>query len=422
MIASVAAPRTEQMQEPPYARLLAGLLAVGALLVITGAVLRHDRARVRRADATLAPLRFAQKWHGTAAPLALLDDPRVLPLWGSSELAAAMPNRATEFFASYPTGFAVAPLGDRGYPVFTMALGLGSLGPALRGKRVVVSLSGTWFLGDTPSEPALPTFYSPLQVGDVLFSSGLPIELRRRIARRVMTYRLARGDQPLLRAALACLARRCVAEPLLPLLAPLWATQSLFWRAEDYHRVAHEIDRASEHASDRVAAAAPTPAARRVTVPWTTVIARGDSLWRARSATNAMGIADTIWQADSVRLIASAGQLNDSIFVGRMESAERWEDLDILLGTLQALGARPLILVSPLKGAWWDFRGVSGDARRRYYQRFDSVTARYGFQTRSFAERDGDPYFLSETRSHPSAKGWAVYDSVIDAFYHDARP
>ncbi len=103
-----------------------------------------------------------------------------------------------------------------------------------------------------------------------------------------------------------------------------------------------------------------------------------------------------------------------------MEHAPRWDDLELLLETLRAVGARPLVLNTPIKGVFWEFTGVSAAARARFYQHFDSVTAPFGFPTRGFAEYDSDPNFLMEFGSHLSQKGWLVYDKTIDGFYHEA--
>jgi poly-D-alanine transfer protein DltD len=148
--------------------------------------------------------------------------------------------------------------------------------------------------------------------------------------------------------------------------------------------------------------------------------ARADSIWRRESSSNTFGIQDAIWRHTRTAVLSSKDILNDSTFVRRMESTPAWEDLDLLLATMNATGARPLILITPLKGTYWTYKGVSASARERMYRRFDSATAAFHFPARSFSERDGDVNFLSEPRSHLSPKGWLVYDQTIDAFYHDA--
>jgi poly-D-alanine transfer protein DltD len=159
---------------------------------------------------------------------------------------------------------------------------------------------------------------------------------------------------------------------------------------------------------------------RRASTPkWDELEVRGDSIWRAQSSTNAFGIDDKLWRVTHANVLARKGALDDSTFVHGTERTPDWDDLDLLLTTMKVLGARPLILSTPLKGAYWNYVGVSASARDRVYRRFDSATASFQFPGRNFSERDGDVLFLSEPRSHLSAKGWLVYDRTIDAFYHD---
>jgi D-alanine transfer protein len=395
------------------AHLMSGLVATLVFVsAVTGAS-SYERARLRVSAANLAPLTFTEKWKGEAAPLALLNTPNVLPLYGSSELIVAMPNRATDFFASYPTGFAVAPFGDRAYPVLSMALGVASLGEALRGKRVAFSLSGTWFLGDdTLNDPKIfRNHYSELQAGDLLFDRHLPVQLKRDFARRLLQYALVTSDFPLLNPALGCLAHSCVYESLLPVFEPVWATRSLFLRARDLHEVLSYAEYAKP------------PAPRPTRIDWTALEAAADSSWSRSSSSNQFGIADSLWRDEYAPVIQqSHGTEGDSAFLAGMARATRWRDLHLLLATLRAVGAKPLILDSPLKGAWWDYRGVSIGARQRFYQHFDSVASSYGFRPVTFAAWDADRNFLAESRSHLSPKGWAVYDQTLNAFYHDSLP
>src|SRR4051794_20863136 len=101
-----------------------------------------------------------------------------------------------------------------------------------------MSLSGTWFLATNRRNDSLNIAVraSPLQTGDMLFNSALPLPLKEQIARRVVSAREMTGNQALLAAPLHCLATRCSFEPLLPALRPLWVLRSLALRAEDNAR------------------------------------------------------------------------------------------------------------------------------------------------------------------------------------------
>ena len=406
----MTSPRTAAPALPSRSAFTAALAATALLVVgAAGALAATDRYLADRA-ARLAPLNVEWTWRGEAAQSAIFRQSDLLPVYGSSELVIPMGNRAQEVFAHYPTGFAVAPIGDNGFPPLSMALALGSLGDDLRGKRLVLSLSGTWFVGDDTRNDS-KTFrfhYSELQLGDVLWSSDLPTELKRRLARRVLGYLDLQAVDPLVGTALTCLAAECAVGPLLLALRPLWWLRRLPLRLNDRVHLLWALRASSE------------PERRAESIDFDGLAARGDSAWRLKSANNRMGIEDTAyqhWQADITKIGLTP---KDGRFLRLSAKAPKWEELELLLATVRARGARAFVLASPLKGAWWDTIGVSRAARDSLYARLQRSATASGTVMRGFHEFDADPFFLSEPRSHPSPKGWAEYDRVLNAFFHDS--
>jgi len=402
---------TGSRRPQPLVHLIAGLLALLLFLLGASLIVALGRWRVHQRIDSLASRNRSSAWRWKAIQQEALRRDDLLLTLGSSELVVPMRNRVQNFFASHPTGFAVVPVGSRGTPLALMTVNVASLDEELRGRRVVLSLSGTWFIATNPRVDSLNMAFhaSPLQLGDAIFDPDLPLPLRERIARRVVRVSDMTGNQALLAVPLRCLAAHCPFEPLLPVLRPLWAVRSLMLRTEDAARAT---------AASRLT---PAPAAHRpARIDWVRLEAESDSSWHARSANNAFGIDARTWARDSARLLAARASTNDATFLNGVEHAAAWDDLTLLLATLQAAGARPLVLNTPLKGPYLDFTGVSATARRRFYEKFDSVTAPFGFPACNFAEFDGDPMFLMEPGSHLSEKGWLIYDRTIDAFHHDS--
>ena len=402
---------TGSRRPQPLVHLVAGLLALLLFLLGASLIVALGRWRVHQRIDSLASRNRSSAWRWKSIQQEALRRGDMLLTLGSSELVVPMRNRVQDFFAGHPTGFAVAPVGSRGTPIALMTVDVASLGKDMRDRRVVLSLSGTWFLATNPRVDSLniAVHASPLQLGDAIFDPDIPLALRERIARRVVRVSDMTGNQALLAVPLRCLAARCSFEALLPALRPLWAVRSLMLRTEDAGRAL---------AASRLV---PAPAPRRTArIDWARLEAESDSSWRTRSANNAFGIDARTWARDSVRLLAGRNSMDDRMFVSGVEHAAAWDDLTLLLAMLKAVGARPLVLITPLKGPYLDFTGVSPAARRHFYDRFDSVTAPFGFPARNFAEFDGDPMFLMEPGSHLSEKGWLIYDRTIDAFHHDS--
>ena len=168
--------------------------------------LAADEAIIER-DGKLSPV----KNQGSALQQAALDTNCLLPIYGSSELDLQAPyNRpfqATNLFRDYPTGFTIFPVGKAETTCLIILQKLAAVGPALKGRKVAVSVSPFWFF----KRPAARTDgyagnFSPLHAGELAFNTGLSLQLRQDAARRMLQYPDTVANRPLLRFALESLA------------------------------------------------------------------------------------------------------------------------------------------------------------------------------------------------------------------------
>src|SRR6516164_1228659 len=153
------------------------ILCSGRMLAI-----QLERKTVHR----IAPKDFFIKNQGLAFERAAARTPDILLLYGSSELIDPIPDRASDFFSSAPTGFQVCPVGKAGATSLIILQKLGALGSELRDRKVVVSLSASSFF--TPG--TRPEFYAgnfslPAASG-ILFGNGIDFDLKAAIAKRML--------------------------------------------------------------------------------------------------------------------------------------------------------------------------------------------------------------------------------------------
>jgi len=81
------------------------------------------------------------------------------------------------------------------------------VGPALQGRKVVVSLSPCWFFTRLTVRPdAYAGNFSDLHAGELAFNTGLSLQLRQDAARRMLQFPATVANRPLLRFALENLA------------------------------------------------------------------------------------------------------------------------------------------------------------------------------------------------------------------------
>ena len=154
-----------------------------------------------------APELFRLKNQGLAFQRAAVRAPNVLPLYGTSELITpSIPERASLFFRSAPTGFQVSPVGGAGANLLVMLQKVGALGSDLRGKKLVISLSPGWFLKVKSGQKGYEANFSPMGASKMIFDTALNFELKRDIASRMLKCPSTLEGRPLLRFAVRRLA------------------------------------------------------------------------------------------------------------------------------------------------------------------------------------------------------------------------
>src|ERR1700751_5245221 len=183
----------------------------------------------------VAPQDFFIKNQGLAFERAAARRPDILLLYGSSELIDPIPNRASDFFSSAPTGFQVCPVGKAGTTSLIILQKLGALGSELRGRKVAISLSASSFFAPA----ARPEFYAgnfsmPAASG-ILFSDAIDFDLKAAIAKRMVQFPDTLAEDGLVELAARCLASgRPVDRMVLMAIWPLGRLQTAMLDLQDH--------------------------------------------------------------------------------------------------------------------------------------------------------------------------------------------
>jgi D-alanine transfer protein len=343
-----------------------------------------------------APRDFFIKNQGLAFERAAARAPDILLLYGSSELIDPIPNRASDFFRKEPTGFEVCPVGKAGTTSLIILQKLGALGSALHGRKVAISLSPSSFL--TPA--VRPEFYAgnfslPAASG-TLFGKGLDLNLKTKIARRMLQFPDALGNNELLRLAANCLASgHPLHRAVLIAIWPLGKLQNMILDLQDHFEALVYI----------LGRGKPVPNWLRM-LSWNRVHFHKGTVSDSREAMTTESL-DGIHPA------------RDAAFRARVTTSGEWIDLELLFRTLKELHARPLILSMPIDD--YVAPGVSRSAHKVYYDRMRELAGRYHFPLVEFEDHDADPTFLIARREHPTSKGWMYYNRALDNFFHKTK-
>jgi D-alanine transfer protein len=396
--------RANGSQRMPH--LFSGLIASGvaaAVLLGVGIVAVHlEHATIL----ATAPEQFPLKKQGLAFQRAAVHAPNVLPLYGSSELIVPpVPERASIFFRTAPTGFQVSPVGAGGANSLNMSQKIAALGSDLRAKKLAISLSPGWLLSSNPRwREGYKGSFSPMAVSEMVFGTVLDFELKRDIASRTLKYPSTLEESPFLEFALKRLAsRRWLDRIIFCALWPLGKVQTIIMELQDhfaaFRYIRHKIK--------------PTPQCYPEVVDWSKLITDvGETKTTDRNKlTNASSLDEEVTRGR-----------RDMAFQKSMNESPGWSDLELLLRTLASVHARPLVLSMPIAGDLYDRQGISRSAREKFYAKLRALVQRYHFPLVEFEEHDEDPAFLYRQQSHLTAKGWIYYNRALDDFFHGRVP
>lgn len=392
--------------KPSRPHLRAFLLAMTVLLLLLPLVSlgfqRMSDAHMR--ELIVMPIKAKDQGERIQHEAFLRDD--VLPVIGSSELTLDVENRASDVFLHKPTGFQVCPIGRAGNSCLLMAEKVAALGERMRGKKMALIFSSSWFYRATVPADSYAGNFSPLQVMRLLQNGGIDAGLRKRFLARMLEFPDTFDSRPLLGAYIRNTANNGIWPALkCAAMRPLLEIQKTKLTWEDLFATS------SVEITLRLPECVEKPVGSQA-MEWDRKIAELE----AKDA--AVAAADP--EQSVLRRVIDHGE-NDNDFLAELHASKEWDDFQLVLDTLKLFGAKACFISVPLSGTGFDRKGVSRAARDVFYRRFESVCADHGYQAQTFSDHDLDDGFTIPRSSHFTPKGWLYVDRVLDDFYHD-RP
>ena len=340
-----------------------------------------------------APKDFFIKNQGLAFERTAARTPDILLLYGSSELIDPIPNRASDFLSSAPTGFQVCPVGKGGTTSLIILQKLAALGSELRGRKVVVSLSASSFLTPTIRPEYYAGNFSLPAASGLLFGDAIDFDLKTAIAKRMLQFPDTLAENDLVKLAAECLASGTTMDRMVLMgICPLGKLQNVMLDLQDHFEALVYI------------------------------LAGGRSIpdWlRPTHRHQPHTLKSTYAEDQRSGSFNSIRPARDAAFRARIASASEWTDVQLLFRTLAQLKADPLILSMPISAN--AARGVSRSAREVYYERMRELAQQYHFPVIEFEQHDADPTFLIARREHPTPRGWMAYNRALDDFFRKSK-
>lgn len=380
--------------------LRAAALALALAALCTAVAWSRARNRERQYLHTVAAQNSSVKDLGVVWQRETFAKPDLLPLYGSSELVKRAPNKASQFFAHYPSGFAVSPVGRESCTTLIMLEKIAASGTEARGRKVAICVSPSWFLDKGANHFGFGGNFSAMQASELFFSAPLSLRLKHAIAGRMLRYPEVFDKSPVLAVAVRGLASDRLRDRLLYFACvPLGRLQNVVFRLQDHFEVIGQLEqeRRRGHPHNRQA----------VRLDWGTLLAASQAqCWPLPE------------DVPNPRLHVFA---NDDVFLRTLQNSYEWGDLELLLRAVRELGLDPLVLSMPIEYGHFERMGLSPQCIDTYAWRLHAFAQRYQVPVVDFADLGEDSLFFADHFGHPSAKGWIYFDQALDDFYH-GRP
>ncbi len=390
------------MPAQSHLHLRAAGLAVLAIAVLLACGVAYALRLERRYIHGLAPEMFGLKNQGIALQKTAFAQGDLLPLYGSSELMKAIPDKASLFFRRYPSDFSVFPIGKAGTTPLIILEKLAALGPAVRDKKVAISISPTWFFIEQINPRYYDGNFSVLQANQLVFSHSLSADLKRDVACRMLSYPHSLAHHSMLDFGLHRLVGGAWRDSIaIDFIRPLAALEQAVARAQDHFESAIYILHHHMRAN---------PPRRPGELDWERLITKMTALASPyRGADASEPVPDEIEQFGG----------GDREFMTTMSRAHEWENLELLLRGMRELHMRPLLLTMPLNGVHFDRLRISAASRASFYDRMRALADKYETPLVDFREHEHDPKFLVDAHDHMSVEGWIYFNEALDDFSHD---
>lgn len=361
----------------------------------------------------LAPLMFPLKSRGSELQREALQNKDLLLIYGSSELAFDNPYHASVVFASYPTGFTVFPIGGGQTTSLIILEDVAAEADAVRGQKIVISVSPPFFFLHDPPPEYYAAESSALHLSALVFSPDLSLAIKQGAAKELENSPAMLNQDPQLALAVARLASGTPEDlALYDQSLPDGETETARLHAQDALDTDQYIQSRSDLNPDVPHQAAP--------IDWQALLQQAEQEEQASANNNPFGFDNQVWTEKYSKLVPEReAQHDDAWFVDNLDHTAEFTDLDLLLRGLSELDAQPLIISQPIPGTYYDYMGISGQARMQYYTRLRALGAQYGAPVVDFENHDTDSHFVTDPNSHLSRVGWVYYDQALDAYFHE---
>lgn len=334
---------------------------------------------------------------GTFLQDKMLEDPKFLPIYGSSELSRWDPFHPSNYFQVNPIGYEPFLIGKGGSTSIVHAINLANHVHQLHQKKMVIIVSPQWFVKRGTDEQHFAPNYSSLQALKLPYNQDIAEKVKRKIMKRMLSYEAVKNDQLVFELFSAYLHNEKATFHMLTPFAKMYIN---ILEKKDLYFSIFGIHSSQDQLSDAVKDQS-----------WSSLMKQASALGEQNTRHSRFYIDDQVYKK-SINHIRKLKGKNTSMSYG---VSKEYKDFQLILDILKQSDAEPLFVIIPVNGPYYDYTGFHKKGRTDYYKRVKKQIRSNGFEYADYSEHEYDPYFMKDT-IHIALKGWVYLDRDIESF------
>jgi D-alanine transfer protein len=388
------------MKQPSFSPLIAAVLIFCFIIFIPNQYLL-PMVNEKTIEKAAVDLDF-EMFQGEIIQKKMLENPKYLPIYGSSELSRLDTFHPSNYFKVNPIGVTPFLVGRGGTQSFFHFLNFANQKEGLKNKKIIFILSPQWFDKQGVRQEVFSSNFSALQAYKFALEPKVSERLQIEGAKRLLTFDVVNNDKMLKTLLEAKIHKDKKTQMKAFMIKPF---------AFAFMKVLEKRDLLNSILDVHVTKLHPQPSLIK-NKTWKELEKNAYGMAKRKSTNNPFYIDDFYYNHKiKPKIDRLKGYKKHASYLVSPE----YQDFQMVLDVLKEAKAKPLFVSVPFNGYWYDYMELSKKDREGYYKKIKQQIEKEGFPVLDLSHHEYDPYFLKDTM-HLGYKSWLPIDKAIIEF------
>ncbi len=335
----------------------------------------------------------------------LVSKSGAVPVFGSSELKHGQKSKFHSNKLLKNTGIKPIFIGKAGYQSLNHAITLGAIGNSMKDKKVILVVSMQWLKKGGVKTDAFGSSFSEENFIEFLENENINDKTKDYVINRAndLTKDNDKMNKKILRDAEWYRSGSSSGNIITDIVGEIHK----FTISEKNHmRLVMESSAQDFNKKNS------TAKKEKLTVPdWKNYRQKAETKGKKLSTSNPFGMYDSVYKS-TYNSIVKNGNVNKPSYTTK---SPELKDLECFLQICQQENIKPMLIIFPFNGYWYDFLDLDSKQRQELYNAVIQVAEKYDANYVDLSDKEYESYYF-EDNSHPALKGLVDLNEKIYEF------